>query len=95
MFCICRRVSLLLKKANIYNYYRDTYKYMVKRLLLTMSDELWALLEKRRAEFGFMSVQEVINDVMRERIFSAVKKSKAGRPHKIDDPYLEYFSRKR
>lgn len=68
---------------------------MVKRVLLTMSDELWALLEKRKAEFGYKSIQEAINDIVRARLFSAVKKSKAGRHPNVDDQYIEYFSRKR
>ena len=71
---------------------------MVKRIMLTMADELYDALEKKRAEFGYMTVQEIINDIVRRKILiqpAETKKSRAGRPLKVDDPFLEYFSRKR
>jgi len=69
---------------------------MTKRIMLTMAEELFKALEDKRKEQGYMTVQEIINDIVRKSLFApAAKKSKAGRPMKIDDPYLEYFSRKR
>lgn len=70
---------------------------MVKRIMLTMADELYGALEKKRAEFGYMTVQETINDIIRQRILvqPLKKKSKAGRPRKVDDPLIAAFARKR
>ena len=68
---------------------------MAKRLLLTMSDELYGTLEKKRAELGYMTIQEIINDIVRRSLFAPqpAKKGKAGRPPKVEEPFLEYFSR--
>ena len=61
-----------------------------------MADELYDSLEKKRTEFGYMTIQEIINDIVRRSIFTpAAKKSRAGRSAKVDEPYLEYFSRKK
>jgi len=68
-----------------------------KKILLTLNPELYALLEQK-AKSSFMTMQELITDALRKSILASqqpLKKSKAGRPMKIDDPYLEYFSRKR
>ena len=38
---------------------------MVKRIMLTMADELYLALEKKKSAHGFMTVQEIINDIIR------------------------------
>lgn len=69
---------------------------MVKRIMLTMADELYDAIAKKRAELGYMTIQEVINDTVRNRFMQPVKKkSRAGRPPKVDDPLIEAFSRRR
>ncbi|MDP3765731.1 MAG: hypothetical protein Q8R04_04395 [Nanoarchaeota archaeon] len=77
---------------------------VVKRIMLSMADELFAALEKKRKTRGYMTTQELINDILRRNLFivekqniveEQKKKSKAGRPPKVDEPFLEYFSRKR
>ena len=71
---------------------------MTKHIHLTMADGLYEALEKKRSEFGYMTVQEYINAIVRDRVLiqpGTAKKGRAGRPKKVEDPYLEYFSRKR
>ena len=68
---------------------------MAKRLMLTMSDELYAALEQKRKRFGYMTVQETINDIVRKSLFEARKgREKGGRPPKLDDPLIAAFARK-
>ena len=81
---------------------------MAKKIMLTMADELYNSIEKKRAEHGFMTTQEIINDILRRTLMpmprtpaekqiskDGSKKSKAGRPKKSDEPFLDYFSRKK
>jgi len=81
---------------------------MAKRIMLTMADELYDALEKKRSLHGFMTTQEIINDILRRNLMPMPrteaekqlnkedgKKSKAGRPKKSDEPFLDYFSRKK
>jgi len=45
-----------------------------------------------------MAMQELITDTLRKAILLSqqpAKKGKAGRPPKIDEPFLEYFSREK
>ena len=77
---------------NISAIYRNI---MVKHLLLTLSDELWAALESRRAKFGYLTRQEIVTDIIRKALFAPEKKkSRAERTLKVDDQFMEYFSRK-
>ena len=67
-----------------------------KKILLTLNPEMYAELEGH-AKANFMTMQELIANTLRKCIFYAEsqKKSRAGRPPKVDEPFLEYFSRKR
>ena len=71
---------------------------MVKRINLSMADELFSVLEEKRKVKGYMTTQEFINDILRQNLFAVVvpkKKSRAGRPPKVDDPLIAAFARKR
>ena len=50
------------------------------------------------AKANFMTMQELITNILRKCVLYAAessKKGKAGRPQKVDEPFLEYFSRKK
>ncbi|MBI4146275.1 hypothetical protein HY489_02975 [Candidatus Woesearchaeota archaeon] len=64
-----------------------------KKVLLTLNKGLYELL-KQKADQNYMSVQELIYDVLRRNVLPT-KKTGAGRPKKVEDQYIEYFSRKR
>lgn len=67
-----------------------------KKILLTLNPEMYAVLEEK-AKSNLMTMQELITDTLRKAILSSqqpTKKGKAGRPPKVDEPFLEYFSRK-
>ncbi|MEK6984615.1 MAG: hypothetical protein AABX33_08630 [Nanoarchaeota archaeon] len=68
-----------------------------KKVLLTLNPEMYAELEET-AKSNYMTIQELITNTLRKCLLYAAesqKKSKAGRPPKVDEPFLEYFSRKR
>ena len=68
-----------------------------KKILLTLNLEMYAFLEAK-AKANLMTMQELIADTLRKSILVSqqpVKKGKAGRPPKVDEPFLEYFSRKK
>ncbi len=68
-----------------------------KKILLTLNPEMYSVLEEK-AKSNLMTMQELITDTLRKAILLSqqpVKKGKAGRPPKVDEPFLEYFSRKR
>ena len=69
-----------------------------KKILLTLNPEMYAYLEEK-SKSSMMTMQELITDTLRRVIVASqqqpVKKGKAGRPPKVDEPFLEYFSRKR
>ena len=68
-----------------------------KKILLTLNPEMYDYLEQK-SKGSFMTMQELITDTLRKVIVASqqpVKKGKAGRPPKVDEPFLEYFSRKR
>ncbi|MBS3147468.1 hypothetical protein J4219_01135 [Candidatus Woesearchaeota archaeon] len=63
--------------------------------MLSMHPALFETL-KMRAEKNAMTIQEAIIDAIRRATFEvSSKKSKAGRPKKIDDPFIEHFTRSR
>ena len=66
-----------------------------KKLLLTLSPKFSdALIQK--ADERMMTAQEYIYETLRARLFvPPAKKSRAGRPKKVDDPFIEMFSRAR
>ena len=71
---------------------------MTKRVLLTMSDELYEELQKKRTERGYLTAQEYINEIVRQKVLvqpAQTDKGKPGRPKKSEDPYLDHFSKKR
>ena len=68
-----------------------------KKILLTLNPEMYAYLEQK-AKASLMTMHELITDTLRKVILASQQpagKSKAGRPKKVDEPFLEYFSRKR
>ena len=66
-----------------------------KKILLTLNHEMYAVLEKK-AKSSLMTMQELITDTLRRSILAnPEKKSRAGRPPKVDEPFIEYFSRKK
>ena len=67
-----------------------------KKVLLTLNPEMYAELEGY-AKANFMTMQELIANTLRKCVLYAAeaKKGKAGRPPKVDEPFLEYFSRKK
>ena len=67
-----------------------------KKVLLTLNPEMYSELEGH-AKANFMTIQELITNTLRKCVLYAAeaKKSKAGRPPKVDEPFLEYFSRKK
>jgi len=72
-----------------------------KKVMLTMSGALFKKIEKEMRIFGYGSVQEVMNEVLRDKFFRTrvAGKSKAGRPRKLDETKLitrhgRIFSRK-
>ena len=67
-----------------------------KRVLLTLEPKIYGFLSKE-AEDNLMSVQELISDLLRKHILAALphRKSKAGRPPKLDEPLIAAFARKR
>ena len=66
-----------------------------KKILLTLNPEMYSVLEEK-AKANLMTMQELITDALRRSILASqqpAKKSRAGRPPKTDEPFLEYFSR--
>ncbi len=59
--------------------------------MLSMADELYSALAKKQKAHGYMTTQEVINDILRRSLFS----QSTGRPKKSDDPFIDHFSRPR
>ena len=67
-----------------------------KKILLTLNPEMYAYLEEK-AKSSMMTMQELITYTLRKVILASQQpagKSKAGRPPKVDEPFLEYFPRK-
>ena len=67
-----------------------------KKVLLTLNPEMYAELEGH-AKANFMTMQELIANTLRKCVLYAAesKKGKVGRPKKVDEPFLEYFSMKK
>ena len=66
-----------------------------KRILLTLNDEIHKEL-KKKAENNMMTVQELITNILRKSVLlSRPRKKGAGRPQKIREPFLDYFSEMR
>ena len=68
-----------------------------KKILLTLNPDMYSYLEEK-SKSSMMTMQELITDTLRKVILASqepAQKSKAGRPPKVDEPFLEYFSRKK
>lgn len=65
---------------------------MTKRILLTMADELYNAIAQKTKQNGYLTIQELINDILRKNLFDNAtrQKSKAGRPAK--KTFEDYFS---
>ncbi len=63
---------------------------MTKQIKLTISDELFAVLEKGRKQQGYLTNQELINSCVRKVILGA-QKNKGGRPKtpEFEDAFSE------
>lgn len=63
---------------------------MPKRIMLTLSDKLYEALSQKTEKNGYMTTQELINDIIRKTLFRntitniKLKKSNAGRPKRIN-----------
>ena len=56
-----------------------------KRVLLTLSEKILKELKKEKEDFGYNSIQEVILDILREKLFkNKTEKETRGRPKKFD-----------
>ena len=62
---------------------------MAKKVFLTIPDGVYDILTSMMKEKGYFSIQEVINDIIRKRIFTEKKKSSKKRPFEFED----YFSK--
>lgn len=60
---------------------------MTKQVKLTLSDELFGKIEREKETFGYLTIQEVMNEILRNKFFRlrVPGKSKAGRPRKFDE----------
>lgn len=68
---------------------------MSKKITLTLNPKFHAILIQKADERA-QSVQEYINETLRDRVFAPpTPKSKAGRPKKVDDAFIEHFTRSR
>ena len=63
---------------------------MAKIVKLTVPDALFERVRKEKQMFGYGTIQEVINEVLRNKFFrtNIKKKNKVGRPRKMDETKL-------
>ena len=67
---------------------------MVKRINLTMSDKLYSILEKKMNDNGYLTMQETVNSVLREKLIPAIKpKNAGGRPKSFELEDLYTYDR--
>jgi len=87
--------------VNIYGYpaskqTRTPVKHMqTKKVLLTINTKFFDHISVKADERS-MSIQEYIYDTLRDRVYATpalpTKKSNAGRPKKVDDPFIQHFT---
>ncbi|RJQ21712.1 hypothetical protein C4580_02030 [Candidatus Woesearchaeota archaeon] len=66
-----------------------------KKVLLTLAPELHERITQKARERA-QTIQEYIYETLRQRVFAPPQpKSKAGRPKKVDDKFIQYFTRDR
>ena len=67
-----------------------------KRVLLTLNPAIHEELQQK-AEANLMTIQEYISDILRRSVLAGKprKRGKVGRPPKVEDPFIERFTRKR
>jgi len=63
---------------------------MKKKIILSLDDDVVEALEKRAAK-NFFTLQEQIEDILRRSVLSS--KRKTASMGKVEDKFLEYFSR--
>lgn len=65
-----------------------------KKVMLSVPDKLLKDLEKEKEKYAYASVQEIILETLREKLYKSKqpKKEKRGRPRKFDD--VEFLTRK-
>jgi len=65
---------------------------MTKQIKLTISDELYDAIEKKRKENGYFTNQELIADLIRRGLFGSprITQNQGGRPRKFE--FEDYFS---
>jgi len=64
-----------------------------REVRILMDSDVYSLVE-RRAKKNFLSVPDMIGEIIRRSVL-AMKKSKSGYGEKSDEKFLEYFSRRR
>ena len=66
-----------------------------KRVNLTLNPDFYSQIENKASERA-QTIPEYIYETLRGRVYApAAKKSRAGRPKKVDDPFIEHFTRSR
>ena len=70
-----------------------------KKIILTLSEPVSKRLESEKKKFGYSTIQEIINETLRDKFFrESVAGVKRGRPRKIDGVDIvgrdKIFSRK-
>ena len=65
---------------------------MTKQIKLTISDELYAVIENKRKEHGYFTTQELICDLVRKSLLGSPRmtQNQGGRPKKFE--FEDYFS---
>ena len=56
-----------------------------RKILLTIPEVLYSKLEKKQKSEGYLSIQEAVSDILREKLLVKEKPEKRGRPKKIDE----------
>ncbi len=63
---------------------------MAKIVKLTVPDALFERIRKEKQMFGYGTIQEVVNEVLRNKFFrtNIKRKNRVGRPRKMDETKL-------
>ncbi|MBT3397990.1 hypothetical protein HOA55_01355 [archaeon] len=65
-----------------------------KKIILTLSGPVFDKLKSERDKFGYSTIQEIINELLRDKFFrESAPGVKKGRPRKIDG--VDIVSRKK
>jgi len=57
-----------------------------KKVMLTIPESVFNKLKKQKKTFGYSSIQEVIMEILRDKLVRVpLKRGKVGRPRKLDE----------